>query len=150
MFDPDQFLDTPLDGANDTKGIPIPPGEYTGMIDSAKILQWQKRDDPSVHGLKLQVMWQLDDMELKELLGRDKITIRQDVMLDTTESGGIDMGKGQNVGLGRLREAINKNQPGVPMSQFVGCLAKVFTTNRQDPKDPETVYSEVKAVARLG
>ena len=65
-----------------------------------------------------------------------------------SDSGGLDMGKGRNVGLGRLREALNLNQPGqsFSFSMIPGRLAKVSVSHRIDG---ENIYAEVKAVARV-
>ena len=86
---------------------------------------------------------------MKELLGRDKVTVRQGIMLDITDSGGLDMGKGRNIGLGRLREAIGLNTPGQPFSfsMVAGRVAKVNVSHRIDG---ENIYAEVKGVAKLG
>lgn len=148
MFSPEQFLEAQVTEANDTKLIPIPVGEYTAIAGDVKIATWAKKDDPSVSGLKLQVVWELDSPELKEMLGRDKVTVRQDIMLDMTESGGLDMGKGKNVNLGRLREATNLNIPGQPFafSMVSGRMAKVSVKHRVDGED---IYSEVKGVAKV-
>ena len=69
-------------------------------------------------------------------------------MLDLTDSGSMDMGKGRNVGLGRLREALNLNQPGqvFSFSMIPGRLAKVAVSHRIDG---ENIYAEVKSLARL-
>lgn len=148
MFSPDQFLDMQVTDANDTKIVPVPVGEYNAVISEVKVVSWQKKDDPSVAGLKLQITWELDSPEVKALLQRDKVTVRQDQMLDLTESGGLDMGKGRNVGLGRLREATGLNTPGQPFSftMLTGRMAKVSIKHRVDG---DTIYSEVKGVAKI-
>ena len=105
MFSPEQFLDMQVTDANDTKVIPVPVGEYTGFVEEVKVRQWQSKKDPSMAGLALDIQWNIDDDGVKQLLGREKVTVKQGVMLDLTESGGLDMGKGKNLGLGRLREA---------------------------------------------
>ena len=148
MFNPEQFLDQQFTEANDTKLVPVPVGEYTAIAGEVKCRQWQSKADPSKSGLTLDITWEIDDPAVKELLGRDKVTVRQGIMLDLTESGSMDMGKGRNVGLGRLREALNLNQPGQPFSfsMIPGRLAKVSVTHRIDG---ENIYAEVKSVARL-
>lgn len=148
MFNPEQFLDQQFTEANDTKLVPVPVGEYTAIAGEVKCRQWQSKADPSKSGLTLDITWEIDDPAVKELLGRDKVTVRQGIMLDLTESGTMDMGKGRNVGLGRLREALNLNQPGqaFSFSMIPGRLAKVSVTHRIDG---ENIYAEVKSVARL-
>lgn len=148
MFNPEQFLDQQFTEANDTKLVPVPVGEYTAIAGEVKCRQWQSKADPSKSGLTLDITWEIDDPAVKELLGRDKVTVRQGIMLDLTESGSMDMGKGRNVGLGRLREALNLNQPGqaFSFSMIPGRLAKVAVTHRIDG---ENIYAEVKSLARL-
>ena len=148
MFNPDQFLDMQVTEANDTKTIPVPVGEYVAVAEEVKCRQWQSKQDPSKSGLTLDITWSVDDAAVKELLGRDKVTVRQGIMLDLTDSGGLDMGKGRNVGLGRLREAVGLNTPGQPFSfsMLVGRVAKVSVSHRIDG---ENIYAEVKGVTKL-
>lgn len=154
MFDPNQFLEVQLTEANDTVIRPVPEGEYTAIVDEITSRTWTSRKDSSKSGVTLELIWSLDSPEVAKELGRDKVTVKQGVMLDLTEAGGLDMGKGRNVGLGRLREAFDLNKPGVPFSptQFVGRLAKVAVKHRlgeaADGGEPP-IYAEVRAVARL-
>lgn len=148
MFSPEQFLDMQTTEANDTKLVPVPVGEYVAVIDEVKARSWKKKDDPSVGGLALDIVWAIDDEGVKSLLGRDKVTVKQGIMLDLTESGGLDMGKGKNVNLGKLREATGLNVPGQPFaaSMLGGRLAKIRVEHRVDG---DTIYSDVKAVTKL-
>ena len=148
MFNPDQFLDMQVNESNDTKVIPVPVGEYTAVISEVKCRQWQSKKDPSVSGLALDLIWDIDDSSVKELLGRDKVTVKQGIMLDITDSGGLDMGKGKNSSLGRLREATDLNTPGqaFAFSMLNGRLAKVSVSHRIDG---DAIYSEVKQVGKI-
>ena len=148
MFNPDQFLDMQIEGQNDTKVVPVPAGEYTAMIEEVKVRQWQAKADPSKSGLTLDVQWSIDDASVKELLGRDKVTVKQGIMLDLTDAGGLDMGKGRNIGLGRLREALDLNQPGRPFSftMLTGRVARVSVSHRIVD---DNIFAEVKQVARM-
>lgn len=149
MFDPEQFLEsTTMTDANDTKVIPVPINEYLAAISDVKCRSWTKKDDPSIGGLTLDITWQIDDQAVKELLGRDKITVKQGIMLDLTETGGLDMGKGRNVGLGRLREAVELNAPGVPFSfkMLPGRMGRISISHRIVGED---IYAEVKSVAKV-
>lgn len=145
-FDPNQFLDMQVTDSNSTKLEPVPEGEYIAIIESVKVRQWAKKDDPSVSGLTLDLVWNIDDQDLKARLDRQKVTVRQGVMLDLQENGGLDMGKGKNVTLGRLREAVGLNTPGQPFafSMLVGRPAKVVVKQRIDG---ENIYDEVKGTA---
>lgn len=147
MFDPKQFLEVTVTEANDTKLILVPVGEYLAVASSVDCRQWTAKADPSKTGLTLDVIWEIDDAGVKQLLGRDKVTIKQGIMLDLTEEGGLDMGKGRNVGLGKLREAVDLNTPGVPFgfTQIPGRVAKIWVEHRVGG---ENIYAEVKAVAK--
>ena len=151
MFDPQSFLDQEIQGENSTESIPCPVGDYTGIVDKINLRQWQKKDDPAVSGITLEVFWNLDDQGVRELLGRDKVLVKQGIMLDLTESGGIDMGKGRNVDLGRLRAALDLNNPGQAFSfnALPGRVGKVKVTHRPDQADPSKIYPEIRMVARV-
>ena len=148
MFNPDQFLDMTINDSNSTQTVPVPVGEYTAVAGEVKCRQWQSKADPSKSGLTLDIIWNVDDSAVKELLGRDKVTVKQGIMLDLTEAGGLDMGKGRNVGLGRLREALDLNRPGeaFSFSRLPGRVAKIAVSHRIDG---ENIYAEVKSVARV-
>jgi hypothetical protein len=148
MFDPSQFLDMQVEGSNDTKLIPVPAGEFTAISEKVECRTWTSKKDPSKSGVTLEVHWLIDDNSVKEMLGRDKVSVRQGIMLDLLDSGGLDMGKGKNVGLGRLREALNMNSPGEPFSfsMIPGRMAKIKVDHRIDG---DAIYAEVKGVTKV-
>lgn len=148
MFSPEQFLSTIVADSNDTKFVPVPAGEYTALVGEVKARSWVSKQDPSKSGVALDVTWEIDDAGVKALLGREKVTVKQGLMLDLTEAGTLDMGKGRNVGLGRLREAVDLNRPGEAFapSMLVGRVAKIKIDHRVDG---DQIYAEVKQVAKL-
>lgn len=145
-FDAQSFLDASVSGANDTKIIPVPVGEYFAIIQELIPGQWQSKDGTKA-GYKIDITWSIEDSSVKEFLGRDNVTVRQSIMLDTDESGRLDIGRGKNVSLGRLREAVNKNNPGdaFAFSMLPGLSARVSVSHREYNGD---VFAEVRAVAR--
>lgn len=150
-FDPNQFLDMTVTESNDTVVVPVPEGEYVAVADEVKVRPWSSKDGSSA-GLALDIVWTIDDENLKQQLGRSKITVKQGIMLDITPENGLDMGKGKNVSLGRLREAIGKNAPGTPFafSQIPGSLCKVVVKHRMDDKQvPPVTYAEVRGNAKI-
>lgn len=148
MFSPEQFLDMQVTESNDTKVIPVPVGEYMAVADEVKVRPWQSKNDPSKAGVALDIIWSVDDQNVKSLLGRDKVTVKQGIMLDLTDAGGLDMGKGRNISLGRLREATGLNNPGQPFSvtMVTGRAVKVKVKHRVDG---ENIYAEVEGVAKV-
>lgn len=150
MFDPNTFLEMSVTEANSTVAVPVPAGEYLAVVEKIEARPWQSKDDPSKAGMALDILWNIDDANVKALLERDKVVVKQGIMLDMSESGGLDMGKGKNVQLGRLREALDLNQPGQPFGfrMLEGRMAKVRVKHRPDPKRSDIIYAEVDGVAK--
>lgn len=150
MFDVQAFTDQAINEANSTSVVPVPVGDYTAIADKFEIRQWVNKEDPTKSGLALDVHWAIDDQAVKDLLGRDKVTVKQGIMLDLTEEGGLDMGKGKNVGLGKLRAALGLNNPGQSFSfnQIPGQIAKIKIGHTPNPKDAESPFVNVVMVAK--
>lgn len=148
QFDPAQFLDMSFDQANDTVVIPPDEGDYQAIIEKVDARPWTSKADPSKSGLALDIIWELQSEAAKARTGRDKVTVKQGIMLDVMESGGLDMGKGKNIGLGRLREAVNQNASGRPWSpnMLIGQMAKINVKHRIDG---DTIYLDVKGVTKI-
>lgn len=144
-FDPQAFLDASITEVNDTKIIPVPMGEYLGVIEKMSPRQWQSKDGTQ-SGIALDLVWIVEDQDVRDFLGRDTVTVKQGIMLDMLPSGGLDMSKGKNIGLGRLREAVGMNKPGEAFSfqNLPGQMAKITVKHRLVEED---VFAEVKAVA---
>lgn len=146
-FDPNTFLNQEYNEALDTKVIPCPVGDYPAISEKVDVIPWQSRDG-SKSGLKAQIIWDIQDENVKQICQRDTVKVRQDIMLDLNETGnGLDMGKGKNIGLGRLREALDLNQPGAPFS-FAAMQGRLATVNIKHRVDGEDIYAEVKGVAK--
>jgi hypothetical protein len=146
-FDPTQVLNATYDEANSTQIIPVPEGDYQGVIAQEPEFRVNQRKDGTGNILFMDIRWELSAPEIAELTGRNPLTVRQSIIVDTTPSGGLDMGKGKNVGLGRLREALDMNKPGVPFS-FRDLPGKRATVHVKNRTDDERIYDEVSAVAR--
>lgn len=151
MFDVTSFLDSTTTEANSTVATPVPEGEFTAIVDKIDARTWTSKKDPTMSGVTLEVIWNIDDQGVKDLLGRDKITVKQGVMLDLTDAGSLDFGKGRNVSLGKLREALGLNVPGQAFapSMLVGRMGKVMVKHRIDGDKPDVIYAEVRGVAKL-
>lgn len=142
MLDVDAFLTTPVEGELDTQLVPVPEGEYLAVAEDVKIRQ-------SGEYTFFDIRWSIDDAKVKEVTGLPSNTVRQSMFLDLTESGGLDLGKGKNVGLGRLRAALGQNT-GAPWNPKMveGQVALVKVTHRAD-ETTGNVYSEIKNVASM-
>jgi len=148
QFDPQAFLQATFEESNSTESIPVPIGEFPGMAEKVDITPWASRDG-SKSGLKLQVLWNIMDDSVREVTGRAENKVRQDIMLDITDTGMLDMGKGMNVRLGKLREAIGLNVPGQPFGfpMIQGRMAKVKIKHRLG-EQPGEIFAEVEAVSK--
>lgn len=147
-FDADSFLNASIQGSNSTKTIPVPIGDYQGVLEKVEPRQWQSQDGLKT-GISLDVTWLIEDQGVKDFLGRDTVSCRQGIMLDIDpNTGGLDMAPGKNVGLGRLREAVGLNDPSKPFSfhELPGRMAKVSVKHRIVGED---TYAEVKGTAKL-
>jgi len=148
VFDPDQFIQTSVEGANDTKYPTIPAGEYVAVIDHVdKPQARQGKDDKTFY--PMEVHWKiLDDKLEAEMDGRIPL-VRQSIFLDITDAGSLDLGKGKNVQLGKLREALGQNNPGWAPNQLNGAgPAKIQITLAPDKNGVER--NGVKAVGKMG
>jgi hypothetical protein len=144
-FNPDTFLNTEATESNATSYTPVPEGEFTASIKAIKprVLN----DGRAV----LDITWIVDDEQARNDTGMAEPSVRQTLWLDVTESGGLDFGKGKNVGLGRLRDAVGQNASGKPWApgMLVGQVAKVKVAHSLDKRDGVTINADVKAVAKL-
>ena len=144
-FNPDTFLNTETNQANATAYTPCPEGEFVASIKAIKprVLT----DGRAV----LDLTWIVDDEEVRNETGMAEPSVRQTLWLDITDSGGLDFGKGKNVGLGRVRDAVGQNQTGKPWApgMLIGQVAKVKVTHTIDKRDNETIQAGVSSVTSL-
>lgn len=145
-FDPQSFLDATVNEANSTEIINLDEGEYTAQAGEVEIVSWQSKDG-SKNGLKLVVPWEVLDDAAKAKTKRNKIVVRQDVMLDLTDNGTLDMSEGKNTNLGRLRDAVGLNRKGEPfnMRMLAGRTAKIRVGLREYEGRR---FEEVRGVAK--
>lgn len=144
-FDPEQFMNASVSDANATQYTPVPEGDFQASIASVT-----PRTTGTGKAL-LSIGWKVDDEAARAATGMAEPMVYQTVWLDITESGGLDTGKGKNVGLGKLREAVGQNQAGQPWSpgMLIGQVALIKVGHSIDRRDNVTVQAEVKAVAAV-
>ena len=142
VFDPAKFMETPVE-AGSTSFEPIPAGEYTAMIDDAVV---RAAGDGVV--LDVTVLLQAPDVAAK--IGRDKLSVKHGIWLDTTPNGGMDMAKGKNVRLNKLRDALGQNTSGWnPMKLKGAGPVKVTVGLRPDKNAPDVIYNDIKAFGKM-
>jgi hypothetical protein len=154
MFNPETFLNTTHNEAADTSLLPVPEGEFIAVsspvtAESFRTFDIKRGERAGTKGMAVDIEWTINDDEVKSALGRTP-KVRQSIMIDTTADGnGIDFGKGKNVGLGRLRQALNQNQNGQPWSfaMLGNQVAKVKVKHRMHE---DKIFAEVSDVAAAG
>lgn len=141
-FNVDTFMHTETQEKGSTQATPVPEGEYPAVIKSVN-----PRETKNGKHL-LDIQWGIDDPKVSEEVGRDFPEVRQSIWLDLTPSMGLDMSKGKNLGLNRLREALGQNVAGKAWSpdHLDGQTALVTVKHRIVD---EAVYVDVKSVAKL-
>jgi hypothetical protein len=146
-FDPNVFMNAFTTDANDTQYIQVPEGEFQATIDKieAKVVG-QETPRPI-----LNVLWKTSDPEVQNATGRAENTVRQTIWLDVTDGGGLDFGRGKNVGLGKLRDALGQNKPGASWGpgMMVGGVARIKVKHSIDKRDGVTINAEVSGVTKL-
>lgn len=146
MFDPNSFLMQETEGANSTESVPVPVGEWLMTAVECKPREWVAKNDPSKSGIAVDILFEVNDQTVLDLLERDVVKIKLGIMLDTTETGGLDMGKGKNVQLGRLRQALGLNDPSAKFSfgMIPGRQVKGLVKHRAG--DNGQIFAEVDSV----
>jgi hypothetical protein len=122
------FLDMEMNEALERRA-PLPVGDYTGVIGDVKARAWSSQKDTSKSGIAWDVPIVLDvPAELQTELGLPPtLNVKDSIMLDLTEAGGLDMGKGKNGRLRTYREALDMNKPGESFSarKMTGGIVRV-------------------------
>lgn len=151
QFDPKQFLETTFSEANSTQRTPIPAKQLRSVISGVDIRSGNKDGKDWSF---LDVTYDIDDPEVKALLGRDKVTLTQGIGLDFTPNGGLDFSKGRNVNLGRLRDAVGLNVAGQPFGfrMLVGKPLNIVVTHSPSTRpgaQPGDVFENVSAFVKI-
>lgn len=146
-FNADMFLNTNVNGSMSTVTIPVPEGNWKAQITKLGARKLEAKDGQEERTI-LDVTWEMLDDEPKRVTGQDKPMARQSVWLDFTPEGALDLSKGKNVQLGKLREALGQNRDGRDWSfrQLQGGLAVVSVSHRPDQTSGE-IFADVKKVA---
>lgn len=144
-FDPQAFLDQTIDTPL-VKRPPADVGVYTGVIGEPKTRTWQGRKDPTKSGIALDLPIEVQlTPDVASKVGQSAIIITDSVMLDITESGGLDMSPGRNRKLRVYYDATDLNKPGTSPRMLQGRMVKVQVSH--DIVDGET-YERIQSVAK--
>lgn len=149
LFDPSTFLDSSAGGPLSTERLLVPAGVYSNAYISdvtpkeGTIGEGDRAGQPWV---SINFIWVIDDNELRQKMDRAEVKVTQSVMLDLTEDGQLDTGKGKNVRLGKLRKALGINDGDVQWRKFIGIPATIQIAHGVNRKT-QTPLEEVAAVA---
>jgi hypothetical protein len=141
-FDLDSLENAVITESNDTKFVPVPEGEYPAFVKEKVMKQ-----TPSGRSI-CELVWSIDSDVAREATGLAEPTVRQALWLDITPHGTLDMGRGKNVQLGKVRDALGLNAPGKPFSfgMLIGQAAVVSVKHRIT--DDGTPFGDVKSIRK--
>lgn len=141
-FDPNNFLSQEIKGANETKYIPFPKGEFTGYIDDIGMDEYDKQPI-------LVVTLATPDERAKKEMGTDKPTLTDRIFIDM-ENGALSFGPNKNVKLGRLREALGQNGANAKwtFNLLRGAGPVKFMVDHVPGKEAGEVYARITRYAK--
>lgn len=140
MIDTNTFANLVVTEAMETVLPQVPAGEHPAYVKETKLRQQKE-------WFMMDITWVMTDQESKAATQREEPIARQTIFLDFTPEGNLDTGKGKNIQLGRLREAVNQNQKGQPWSigMLVGATA---TVNVVHEVYKDNLQAKVSSVAK--
>lgn len=153
-FDPAAFeasagtTDRPLDTAR----IPVPAGEHNALIKDYSFRSYTNKKT-NEQGVSMDITYDLidDTGAIAQKIGRPP-TVTHGYFVDLDAHGSFDWGKGKNVWLGKIREAIGQNVPGqswgFPMMK--GQPIKIVVIEDPATDGSDAIYNRVKGVGRVG
>lgn len=153
QFDPSTFLDATTTEAL-ARRPPLPAASvYVGTIVDLASRSWtsQKETAKVKAGIAVDLKIEIDLTaypEAQKLVGVDKVTLNDGIMLDMNSGGMIDWSIGKNGKLRRYREALGMNEAGQTFSirQMQGRQIRVKIKHR--PYEGE-MFEEVESVAKV-
>ena len=148
-LNPEEFLNQASDEALDTV-IPVcDEGEWSALVKKVDFreVQIKKGERAGQTAYMLDIHWEIQDEGQAARLGFSP-KVRQSLWVDMTPEGGLDRGKGKNVRLGRVREALGQNVAGKPWapSMLTGGVAVVLV---EHSIEGENIYANINRVATI-
>ncbi len=147
QFDPEAFMQETTEEANSTAYLQLPEGEYQAVVDKVENPKSFPRKDGDGHTIIMNVVYAVSGQPVNEELGQDPIRVRQGLFLDF-KGNNLDFGKGKNVGLGRLRAALNQNSGAWNPKRMEGAGPVLIKVSHRIDKNGNP-QAEVKSVGSL-
>lgn len=154
-FDPQAFLEMPVDTPFE-KRPPLPARDYTGTIKELSARQWTSKDKTNADGspksgiaYDLQIEVSIPG-DVKESLGlkMDTLTLRDSIMLDLNDQGGLDSTPGRNNGLRAYREALGMNKVG-EVFRARDMVGRLLTVRLKHEEYQGNIQERVGGVAKV-
>ena len=153
-FDAEKFLNQTVAEPMSTVTIPCPEGEYKAFVDDGdRAVTFRDGGlDRNGNELSPQCIVQFaitGDQIPNQTLKRDKVIVPMNIWLDVSGDG-LDLSEGKNVGLGRLRKALDQNDGAwSPLMMKGKGPVMIKVTQRSDKNDPTQKYAEVNRVSKI-
>lgn len=150
-FNPQALLKAAVTGKTSTKMVAAPAGDYVGVLTKVDVGAQVIKNGERAGETFYKAVYTVDvdgDPKLDAAGLSPKRKFRIECLLDITPNGGLDMGLGKNVALGRLREAVDQNWDNQEwdMGMPIGRPVKFTVFHEPDPKDAENIFERIKGV----
>lgn len=121
MFDPEEFMNATVDQPLDAERTLVPEGEFKMTIDDFNTDAFETfaftykkgphaGEEGAMHKFTCPIV--INDDTVAAKLGVDKPRVYVQCTLDMDDQGQLLFGPNKNIELGKLRNAVNQNQPG--------------------------------------
>ena len=156
-FDPNQFLSQTVTSKGDTQILKVPANEYVAFIDDEKpVTDWfasfAGKKDPSKTFVRINIPCRIENDGLKTQLGRNKVLVFHEFLVDIDENGNLDFGPQKNVKLNQMRDAVGQNVEGQPWNIGMRPGAGPFNVkiiHEPNEKDLENPFVRVGRVSAI-
>lgn len=162
MFDANEFMQGQMDKPLDTEFTLVPISEYMATIDDFDSsafevinFEYKKGERKGTPGsmTKATIPFVIQDDRVKAELGRDKVTISKQLILDLEEDGKtLATGPNKNIELGRIRAAVGQDKGPWSFSMLRGAgplMVKVGHVEFTRSDGSKGKRAEVERVTRI-
>lgn len=146
-FDPQAFLNQAAGVKLDEQRELVAEGEYLAIASEPKV-EMKTSSKTGKPFYTFEIVWDIQDQNELQRLGRDRATVRQQGFLDVKEDGSLDFGRQKNITLGQIFSALNMNDGTGSLARITGQMARVKVTHRPDQNNPERTYAEVNRISK--
>lgn len=153
-FNADTFLHQTINDSMSTVTTPCPEGEFKAFVDDGdKAITFREggldRNGNELSPQCVVLFAIMGDQLPNQVLKREKVMVPMNIWLDI-KGDALDLSEGKNVGLGRLRKALDQNDGAWnPMMMKGKGPLMIKVTQRSDKNDPTQKYAEVNRVSKI-